>query len=120
MRPLMARVLLAASLVLARAGEGFAHARLVRSEPASGSVVTVPPSYLELVFNSLVERRFARITLFTPTTSRSLSVAPQKGRTVKALRVPLPRLESGSYRVEWSVVARDSHRVEGAFTFEVR
>jgi methionine-rich copper-binding protein CopC len=35
------------------------------------------------------------------------------------LEVSLPPLPSGSYTVLWSVVARDGHRTEGSFPFEV-
>jgi methionine-rich copper-binding protein CopC len=36
------------------------------------------------------------------------------------VEVGLPRLSAGRYRVSWSVVARDGHRREGAFSFLVK
>jgi hypothetical protein len=36
------------------------------------------------------------------------------------LEVGLPPLPTGSYQVYWSVVARDGHRTEGSFPFEIR
>jgi methionine-rich copper-binding protein CopC len=36
------------------------------------------------------------------------------------LEVSLPPLAAGKYRVFWSVVARDGHRTEGHFTFQVK
>lgn len=107
-------------LLLAVGAEASAHARLVRSDPASGSVLGQSPARLTLRFNSLVEQRFARFWLVTSASSRSLTASPQKGRTVRTLHVPLPKLSPGAYRVDWSVVARDSHRVEGAIPFTVR
>ena len=36
------------------------------------------------------------------------------------LEVSLPALPPGRYQVFWSVVARDGHRTEGRFPFQVR
>lgn len=36
------------------------------------------------------------------------------------LEVGLPALPPGRYRVFWSVVARDGHRTEGAFPFQIK
>ena len=36
------------------------------------------------------------------------------------LKVGVPSLPSGKYRVFWSVVARDGHRTEGDFPFRIR
>jgi hypothetical protein len=34
--------------------------------------------------------------------------------------VSLPSLSPGTYRVIWSVVARDGHRTEGDYTFTIK
>jgi copper resistance protein C len=36
------------------------------------------------------------------------------------LEVSLPTLPSGRYKVVWSVVARDGHRTEGSFPFQIK
>ena len=42
--------------------------------------------------------------------------AEVSGRTV---RMPVPKLDNGSYVVTWRVVSADSHPIQGAFTFQV-
>ena len=36
------------------------------------------------------------------------------------LEVSLPPLPSGTYQVVWSAVARDGHRTEGSFPFQIK
>ena len=35
------------------------------------------------------------------------------------IRVPLPPLEPGVYKVEWHAMSADTHKVNGDFTFKV-
>jgi methionine-rich copper-binding protein CopC len=35
------------------------------------------------------------------------------------IRVSLPSLEPGVYKVEWKAVSADTHKVSGDFTFKV-
>jgi methionine-rich copper-binding protein CopC len=37
----------------------------------------------------------------------------------KVIRVSLPSLEPGVYKVEWKAVSADTHKVSGDFTFKV-
>jgi copper resistance protein C len=37
----------------------------------------------------------------------------------RVIRVSLPDLEPGVYKVEWRAVSTDTHRVTGDFTFKV-
>ncbi len=39
--------------------------------------------------------------------------------TLRLLRVPLPPLPPGTYKVIWRVLSVDSHVTEGDFTFRV-
>jgi methionine-rich copper-binding protein CopC len=36
------------------------------------------------------------------------------------LRVSLPALAAGQYRVEWRAVSTDSHKIQGGYTFRVK
>jgi methionine-rich copper-binding protein CopC len=38
----------------------------------------------------------------------------------KLLEVDVPQLAPGTYRVTWSVVARDGHRTSGDYTFTIK
>lgn len=114
-------VTLASLLTIFAPAQALAHARLLRSEPSLGAVLASPPARLRLVFSGLVERRFGRFVLITEdgkaTTLRGDFERP--GQATE-LAVPLPALAAGRYHVYWNVVARDSHRVEGAVSFTVR
>jgi len=37
-----------------------------------------------------------------------------------SLRLALPTLPSGEYRVTWQAVARDGHRTSGDYTFTIK
>jgi copper resistance protein C len=48
---------------------------------------------------------------------RATAAVDKKDRRV--IRVSLPDLEPGLYKVEWRAVSADTHRVNGDFTFKV-
>jgi methionine-rich copper-binding protein CopC len=51
-------------LVLAAPGEAQAHARLIKSSPASGADLAQPPDKIELWFNELLDGNFDFIAVF--------------------------------------------------------
>jgi methionine-rich copper-binding protein CopC len=105
----------------------LAHARLVRSSPASQAQVAAPPEHIELWFSELLEEGFNSVEVVraaelaakhhtnlaqgTPTVDRA-------DRT--HMMVPVQRLAPGSYAVEWRVLSRDGHSATGRFTFQIR
>ncbi|MGE3150734.1 MAG: copper resistance CopC/CopD family protein, partial [Pseudorhodoplanes sp.] len=101
---------------LLSASPAFAHATLLRSEPAAGTVIGHAPSEIKLVFNEPVSPLVFQL------------LAPQKGRLplsdVKArdaeIRVALPQdLEQGTHVLSWRVVSADGHPVGGSFPFSI-
>ena len=108
-------------LVLGTNSAAFAHAFLDHADPAVGSTVTAPPKEIRLWFTEKLEPAFS-----------TLHVADGAGKTVDSgdgavdssdsmqLRVSLPALPPGTYRVIWRVLSVDSHTTEGDFTFEVK
>jgi copper resistance protein C len=114
-------VLIAAALAaIAAAGAAFAHAFLNHTLPAVGSTVHGPPAEVKLWFTQRLEPAFSTVR-----------VLDQSGRQVDAkdkrvdrddatlLRVSLPPLAPGTYRVVWRVLSVDTHATEGDYTFEV-
>jgi methionine-rich copper-binding protein CopC len=97
-----------------------AHAVLVSSSPAAGSVLTEAPQEIRLSFNEGIETRFSSVTVM-----RSDGKKMQTGRTSgdpqkrSDLVVSLPALQPGKYQVRWQVTSADSHRVQGSFSFEI-
>ena len=98
----------------------YGHARFAGSQPANGERLNAPPPSLTVTFEGQIERHFAYLTV-TPEEGETVELEPEvrSDRRSGTLSASLPPLDTGSYRVWWSVVSRDGHRVEGRFTFQV-
>lgn len=97
-----------------------AHAFLERAVPAVGSVVRAPPTEIRLRFTQRLEPAFSGIRVF----DRDGKQVDRGDARVEAtdpvlLRVSLPVLSPGAYRVSWRVLSVDAHVTEGDFTFDV-
>lgn len=108
-------------LWLALVGVALAHARLVGSEPVDGAALEDPPETVELWFNGEVERRFHRVALIRPdrTTEELVVFVPDEADRTR-LGVRLPQLGPGEWAIDWDVVSRDGHRVDGRLRFVVK
>lgn len=97
-----------------------AHAFLDRALPVVGSVVRESPREVKLWFTQRVEPAFSRIEVFDAAGKRvdAGDVTIEPGDP-KVLRVSLPALAPGTYRVKWRVVSVDTHASEGDFKFDV-
>ena len=98
----------------------FAHAFLDHATPAVGSTIHAPPARIELWFTEELEPAFSTVRVLDQTNQRrdkgDANVDP---RDPTALRVSLPALAPGRYRVEWRVLSVDTHVTEGDFTFVI-
>ena len=97
---------------------GWAHATLVRVEPAEGAVLRAPPASVRLVFDENI-RVGSGVRAIRNDGGSVLAAKPQVvgGRT---LVVPLRRgLRDGDYTVLWRVVSDDGHTVAGVTAFGV-
>jgi len=110
----------AAALLLAPATT-WAHAFPDHSDPRVGHTVEAPPPAVRIWFDGEIEPVFSTIRVENGDRQR---VDKGDGRVdVKdktLLEVSLPTLPPGRYQVFWSVVARDGHRTEGRFPFQVK
>jgi hypothetical protein len=99
----------------------LAHAFPERAEPRVGSTVSEPPHEVRIWFDSAIEPVFSTIRVEDGDKHR---VDRGGGRVDPAdnriLEVGLAPLSPGRYRVYWSVIARDGHRTEGDFSFQVK
>jgi copper transport protein len=101
-------------------GRVSAHAELLSSDPQPGAVLDTAPTHVTLTFSEPVEISLGAIRLFDGSGS-SIDVTPARhpdGRA-DAAELDLPKLDNGSYVVDWRVVSSDSHPVHAAFTFQV-
>jgi len=116
LRQRFALVLLAALL----ASPAGAHAVLDYAIPAARSTVRASPKEITLKFSQRLEPAFSGIEVFDV---KGKQVDRGDSRIDDAdpasLRVTLPPLAPGRYRVSWRVLAIDTHVSQGDFTFDV-
>ena len=99
----------------------WGHAFPERSDPPAGATVAVAPALVRIWFDAALEPAFSSLRVQT---ARGQPIPHEEGQVdasnAALLTVHLPPLASGTYRVLWSVVARDGHRTEGTYTFTVQ
>ena len=109
------------ALTLCASSTAYAHAHLLQSAPAAGTVVTAAPGVLRLDFSEGVQLGFTGVTLRGPDHAIVSTGHAQLGpKDDKELLVPLPRaLTSGQYTVEWHALSNDGHTTRGSYGFSV-
>lgn len=114
------RLPLLASLLLLMPAAAWAHAFPDHSDPRVGHAVEAPPA-VRIWFDGEIEPTFSTIRVEN---GDKQQVDKKDGRVdpkdSTLLEVSLPALPPGRYKVFWSVVARDGHRTEGSFPFQVK
>ncbi len=96
-----------------------AHAFLRDASPAVGSVVATAPTAVAIDFTEGVEPAFSTIVVTDAAGVRVDDGRPHAGTDETRLVVGLRALAPGAYLVAWRVVATDTHRTEGSFSFTV-
>jgi methionine-rich copper-binding protein CopC len=96
-----------------------AHAFPIRSDPRVGWKVAAPVK-VTIWFDGELEPAFSTIEVYNAAQQRvdknNSRVTPSDATVLEVdLALPPP----GKYRVQWSVVAKDTHRTEGSFSFTV-
>ena len=109
----------AAALVTSLA---LAHPKLLSTNPADKSVGPAP-AQIVLHFSEKLVAQFCDVTLAMTAASGPTNVAAKvatsgDGRTLTVS--PTQPLMPGAYRVDWHVVAADTHRVSGNLSFQVK
>jgi methionine-rich copper-binding protein CopC len=99
---------------------GWTHAFPIRSDPRVGWTVASAPSKVTIWFDGELEPAFSVIRVYN---SAKQEVDKGNSRVTgsegSVLEVDLPVLASGSYRVFWKVLSKDSHVTEGDFPFSI-
>jgi methionine-rich copper-binding protein CopC len=82
--------------------------------------VSAAPNEITLRFNERLEGSFSKVVI-----KNSEGKQVDKGDAKvdrsdrRILRVSVPTLPAGQYKVEWQAMSADTHKVEGDFTFSV-
>ena len=105
-------------VLLGPAAPASAHAALVGSDPAAGSVVPDAPNKVTLTFSESVQLVSGKIQVLAPDGSRAdLGTPTTDGATVT---IPLRSGGGrGTYLASFRVISADSHPVGGSVTFSV-
>ncbi|MEJ2695184.1 MAG: copper resistance protein CopC [Candidatus Sulfobium sp.] len=102
-------------------GTSFAHVFPDHSDPRVGATVQDPPAWVRIWFDGALEPAFCTVVVRDENGKQvdkgNVQVDPDDATLIE---VGLPPLPAGTYRVIWNVVARDGHRTEGDYTFDVK
>ena len=97
-----------------------AHAFLEHAEPAVGSTVQESPNEVRVLFTEKIEPALSSVEVFDASgkevDKRDVHV---DSANHALLRVSLPQLQAGTYKVVWRVVSVDTHVTNGSFTFRI-
>lgn len=109
------------AVLLGTAAPASAHAALLRTAPAEGSVVPSAPRQVRLDFSEGVLLAADAVRVLDPAGKRVDDGPPQHAGDNDSTAVVTLRtgLSTGTFTVAWKAVSQDSHPVAGAFTFSV-
>lgn len=106
------------AILLGPASPASAHAVLVASDPANGTIVPDAPNKITLNFSESVQLLSGKIQVLAPDGSR----ADQGDPTADGGTVSIPLRSGGgrgTYLVSYRVISADSHPVSGSLTYSV-
>jgi copper resistance protein C len=98
----------------------LAHAFLDHALPAVGSTVHGAPADVNLWFTQELEPAFSTVQVV----DQNGAEVDKKDKTIDPsdrtlMKVSLPNLPPGEYKVLWHALSVDTHTTEGSFTFEI-
>jgi methionine-rich copper-binding protein CopC len=96
-----------------------AHAKLTSTTPLADSTVS-SPKLIQVHFNEAVEVKMSTLKLTTSDGTAIAAMAMNDAKDPATLSImPVP-LKAGLYKVTWSAVTDDGHKVQGSFSFTVQ
>ena len=111
---------LVATAALALPAAAWAHAALLKTIPPASAEVNTPPRAVRLVYDEVIEPRFAVVSVTDAAGHQQVDGAVHRSASDPyEIDVPLRRAAEGWYLVFWRVISADGHPVRGAFTFRI-
>lgn len=112
-----AKLLLLVSFCAPAVSSVFAHTSLTSAVPADGAVMHEAPQALALGFTE--DAQLLKLEL-VDAAGQTIDIAfTPSGDARKTFNVPLPALKAAGYKVNWTVLGKDGHKVEGSLQFTV-
>lgn len=108
-------LLLAFLAMMEATGSALAHASLLQSTPADGSVLAAPPLHFVLTFNEPVSPIVMRLVAADGTGSDLAQIQAHDETIV----VTAPPIKNGTHALSWRVISADGHPVGGSIVFSV-
>ncbi len=110
-----------AATALAGGNAAWAHAALQSASPAKDAEVTNAPREIILQFNEKLEAAFSSAKL-SDSSGREVSSAKATldASNPSVMRLAIPALAAGTYKVEYVGVGHDGHRRKGNYVFNVK
>ena len=97
-----------------------AHAFLKHATPDVGSRMARSPNEVKILFTEAIEPAFSKIQVFAESDKEVDKGDVHRDSSNHALlKVSLPPLGPGTYKVVWRVVSIDTHVTRGSYTFRV-
>lgn len=119
MNRILSSIVSALVFALLLTGPGFAHSNIVSAVPADGSAGPAPAA-IEMTFNEEVNLVFSNLTLVGPDGSDVALGALSAIAEGKGMAAPVETtLSPGSYKVVWTLLSPDGHKLEGSYDFAV-
>ncbi|GAB3857449.1 copper resistance protein CopC [Nocardioides maradonensis] len=113
-------VLVLGALPVLLSPSAYAHAMVVASDPAPGSLLRTAPKDVSITFDEAVTVVPDAVRVYGPDGSRvDRGAVLRPGGAGDEVGVAIDARAEGTYLVSWRVVSADSHPVTGAFTFSV-
>ncbi|MGH7000561.1 MAG: copper resistance CopC family protein [Stellaceae bacterium] len=107
------------TLVVMAAAIGSAHSFPEKETPAAGAIVNAPPATVSIKFDAPIEQLFAQLQVLGPDGKDQVAGTPEIDPDGYTLRVNVPMLRPGDYKVTWAVVCIDTHHTTGSYEFTV-
>lgn len=97
----------------------FAHTQLEMSSPKEGETVTTELKDVSLQFNTNIEKLSSFKIIHESKQEVPLDQTTIEGNTMTRHIMDGTALENGTYTVEWRIVGKDGHPIEGKYDFVV-
>lgn len=123
MKPTQKYVLSAlfAATTMAGASSAWAHAALKSATPAKDAEVASAPKEITLQFNEKLEAAFSNAKLVDSTGKEvTTDKATLDAADASVMKLTVPALAPGKYKVEYVGVGHDGHRRKGDYSFTVK
>ena len=119
MRTLLLLAALSA-MALAPVAPAFAHAHVVKSDPAANAVIAAPKQ-VSVTFNEQLVPAFSKLDISMAGMNMRVPVKTAVGADGKTLiGVPQGAFMKGSYVVNWTAASTDGHKMKGSIPFKIK